>query len=163
MLVEELMSRRVQSCRPETDLGTAAQMMWDGDFGVLPVVDQEEKVQGVLTDRDICLAVAAKRQPAMEIKAGDTISGQAYCVHMNDDIHEALKQMKLHHVRRLPVLNAQEKLQGMISINDIILDAHEKGPDHPSYQEAMETLKGICFHRPREARQEERPQLTSSH
>lgn len=160
MLVEELMSRGVKSCHPETDLATAAQMMFEGDFGVLPVVDQEEHVKGILTDRDICLAVTAKRQSATNLKAADTISGQAYCVHMNDDIHEALKQMKAHRVRRLPVLNAEDRLQGMISINDIILDAHEKGPNHPSYVEAMETLKGICLHRPTAIREEEPSRLT---
>jgi CBS domain-containing protein len=160
MLVEDLMSRSVKCCQAETDLATAAQMMFEGDFGVLPIVDQEEHVKGVLTDRDICLAVTAKRQSAMDLKAAETISGKAYCVHMNDDIHEALKQMKAHRVRRLPVLNAEDKLQGMISINDIILDAHEKGPDHPSYGEAMETLKGICFHRPTDPQPEAQAKLS---
>ena len=161
MMTENLMSRTITTCRPETDLETAAKMMWEGDFGVLPVVDQKEKIQGVITDRDICIALAAKRKPAADLRVSEIMKGAVYAVHMQDDIHEALKQMKEHRVRRLPVLGADEKIQGMISINDIILDTQEKGEEHPNYQETIEVMKSICAHRPRKVESEERPLLHS--
>ena len=61
MKVEEVMTRDVQSCYPETNLAEAAMQMWRGDFGVLPVVDSG-KVVGMITDRDICMAAATKHR-----------------------------------------------------------------------------------------------------
>ena len=57
MKVKELMSTDVKSCREETDLATVVRMMWDGDCGIVPVVDDQLHVTGVVTDRDICVAV----------------------------------------------------------------------------------------------------------
>ncbi|RMF85681.1 MAG: CBS domain-containing protein, partial [Nitrospinota bacterium] len=75
MHVKEVMTSAVRSCRPETDLAAAAMLMWDGDCGVLPVIDQANKVLGVITDRDICMAVATKHRPASATTVGEVLSG----------------------------------------------------------------------------------------
>ena len=62
MKTQDVMTREVHTCRPDTDLAMAAMQMWDGDFGVLPVVADGGEVVGMITDRDICMATASKNQ-----------------------------------------------------------------------------------------------------
>ena len=65
MKVKEIMTGEAVTCTPETDLATAAQLMWEGDCGVLPVVSEGKGVVGMITDRDICMATAMKfRSPS---------------------------------------------------------------------------------------------------
>jgi len=69
MKVKDFMNSPVQCCGPDTNLAAAAGMMWDSDCGILPVVDREGKVIGLITDRDICMAVATKHRLASDITA----------------------------------------------------------------------------------------------
>ncbi len=150
MKVKDVMTREVQSCGADTNLAEAAKMMWDSDCGVLPVLDREGKVIGIITDRDICMAVATKHKSAAEIAVWETISGKVYGCALYDDIKDALKTMEREQVRRLPVVNGDGLLQGILCMNDIVLHAEEaKGKKLPdlSYEDVMRTLKSICAHR----------------
>lgn len=162
MKVQEIMIRTVKSCSPETDLAAAATMMWDGDCGVVPVVSAEGKVSGVITDRDICIAVATKHRRAEEITVGEvlkeslggSVGWNLFTCYPDDDLSSALRAMRNHRVRRLPVINKEGKLLGIVSINDVILaaqDAKSRKGAGPSYDEIIETFKAICEHRPRAA------------
>jgi CBS domain-containing protein len=91
MKVKEIMNQEVHSCRPDTDLAMAAMQMWDGDFGVLPVVANGGTVVGVITDRDICMAAATKRCDPAQIHVEDVVTGQVYGCSPETEIHEALK------------------------------------------------------------------------
>lgn len=148
MKVSELMTTSVQACLPETSLATAAMMMWENDCGVLPVVDLEEKLVGVITDRDICMGTMSKeREPSM-ISVNEVISGNAYSCGSTDDVRQAFTTMREKRVRRLPVTDADGKLEGVLSINDAVLHAKENGAKKQavSYHEVMETFKAICAH-----------------
>jgi CBS domain-containing protein len=150
MKVQEVMNSQVQSCRPDTNLAAAAAVMWDYDCGTLPVVDDAGHVVGMITDRDIAIAAATKGRPAGEIPVRDVISGTVYSCAQNDDIHAALKIMRHAKVRRLPVVNAAGRLQGILCLNDIALraeEAHGKHEPDLSYDEAMSTFKALCEHR----------------
>ncbi len=154
MKVQDLMTSNVKSCGPETDLAAAAAMMLEGDFGVLPVADNSGKAIGVITDRDIAIAAATKGKPASQIAVSEVISGNVYSCHLNDDIKTALKTMRHEKTRRIPVVNKDGMLQGIISMNDVVLRAEEARGRHVpelSYEEAMSTLKAICEHRPLKA------------
>jgi CBS domain-containing protein len=145
------MTSEVKSCRPETSLAAAAMVMWEYDCGVLPVTDNENKVIGMITDRDITIAVATKGRLASEIMVNEVISGKVYSATPEEDIHTALKTMRHERVHRLPVVNGQGTLQGILSLNNIVLRAEEeKGRHHPelNYEDAMSTIKAICEHRP---------------
>lgn len=151
MKVQDLMTSEVKSCRPETSLAAAAMVMWEYDCGVLPVTDNENKVIGMITDRDITIAVATKGRLASEIMVNEVISGKVYSATPEEDIHTALKTMRHERVHRLPVVNGQGTLQGILSLNNIVLRAEEeKGRHHPelNYEDAMSTIKAICEHRP---------------
>jgi CBS domain-containing protein len=150
MKVQDLMTSSVKSCRPETNLAAVAVQMWDGDCGVVPVVDEEGKLQGVVTDRDICIAVATKGRRAEEISAGEMMSRQVFSCFPENDPRVALQIMAEHKVHRLPVVDLTGQLLGIISINDMILEAKDikgKKREGPSYEDVVETLKSICGHR----------------
>ena len=149
MKVQDVMTSEVKSCRPETNLA-AAVMMLDYDCGALPVVNNENKVIGIITDRDIAIAAATKGRLASEILVGEVISRKVFSATLDEDIHMALKTMRHEKIRRLPVVNRDGMLQGILSFNDIALRAEEEeGRRHPdlTYEGAMGTFKAICEHR----------------
>jgi CBS domain-containing protein len=150
MKVQDIMTSDVQCCGPDTNLTAAAKMMWDSDCGALPVLNVQGRVMGMITDRDICMAAATKNKPASDITVWETVSGKAYTCQMSDDVHTALDIMKRERVRRLPVVDEEGMLQGMVAMNDFVLLAGEaKGGKVPaiSYDDVLRTMKAISAHR----------------
>lgn len=148
MKVKEVMTPTVQTCMPETSLATAAMMMWEKDCGVLPVVNVSDKVVGMITDRDICMGAATKQCDPSRISVAEVISGNAYGCAPDDDVRQALKTMKEKRVRRLPVIDAEGKLHGILSMNDAVLRAKENGAKKQelSYGDVINTFKALCAH-----------------
>jgi CBS domain-containing protein len=148
MKVQDLMTRDVQCCGPDTNLAAAAKMMWDSDCGALPILNVQGQVMGMITDRDICMAAATKNKPASEITVWETSSGKAYTCRMTDDVHTALDIMKRERVRRLPVVDEDGILQGIVAMNDFILAVGEdKNTADLSCEDVMRALKAISAHR----------------
>ncbi len=150
MNVQDIMTSDVQCCGPDTNLAAAAKMMWDSDCGALPVLNVQGQVMGMITDRDICMATATKNKPASEITVWETVSGKAHTCKMSDDVHTAMDIMKRERIRRLPVVDEEGVLQGMVSMNDFILLAGEtKGGKAPaiSCEDVARTMKAISAHR----------------
>jgi CBS domain-containing protein len=153
MIVKEVMNHEVTTCRPDATLESAAMLMWNGDCGTVAIVDDESKVIGIITDRDICMAVALQHKTASEIQVQEVMSRQLFTCHPENDIMNALKTMSFQKVRRLPVINDSGQLEGIISIEDIIAraDRGRRGIQTPelSYDDTMTTLKAICrSHKP---------------
>lgn len=148
MKVQDLMTRDVQCCGPDTNLAAAAKMMWDSDCGALPILNVQGQVMGMITDRDICMAAATKNKPASEITVWETSSGKAYTCRMTDDVHTALDIMKRERVRRLPVVDEDGILQGIVAMNDFIPAVGEdKNLADLSCEDVMRALKAISAHR----------------
>jgi CBS domain-containing protein len=121
--------------------------------GVLPVVDAGKRVIGMLTDRDICLAVAAKDCKPSEVLAREAIgnsgNSEVFACSADDDVSEALAVMGACQVRRLAVLDEAGCLDGVLSIDDIALVSRALGPNDytgPFYTDVAKTLKAICGH-----------------
>ena len=148
MIVKEVMNHEVTTCRPDTTLESAAILMWDGDCGTVAVVDDESMVVGIITDRDICMAVALQHKPASEIQVQEVMSRHLFTCQPENDIMSALKIMSFQKVRRLPVTNDSGHVEGIISIEDLIARAERgrRGIQTPelSYDDTMTTLKAIC-------------------
>lgn len=141
------MTREVHSCRPDTNLTMAAMQMWNGDFGVMPVLEDGGTVVGMITDRDICIATATKNRAPGSIRVDEVMTGQVFGCSPDTEIHEALKVMQERQVRRLPVINAENgKLVGLLSLNDVALKAQGDGRAELSAQDVENTLKSICAH-----------------
>src|SRR6266508_433936 len=123
MIVKDLAAFDVKSCNADTDLATAAKIMWDCDCGIVPVVNEERKVIGMITDRDICIAAATRAARPADILVRDVMSRDVVACGVGDDVRVALRTMKKERVRRLPVLDGQERLAGIISMNDLVMRA----------------------------------------
>jgi predicted transcriptional regulator len=89
------------------------------------VVDEQQKVVGMITDRDICMAAMMKNRPISEILVSEVISGNVKSCSPGDDLEDALKKMKKTQVRRLPVGNRDGALVGIISLSDVLRNAKE--------------------------------------
>ena len=143
------MTYNVQSCRPESNLAEAAMKMWRGDFGILPVVADGQKVVGMITDRDICMAAATKHRDPANIRVKEVISGKVYGCSPDTDIREALKIMQQKRVRRLPIISAEDgRLQGILSMNDVALKATTERTAELSAEDVENTLRAVCTHWP---------------
>lgn len=146
MKVRELMTPKPLSCTVGTDLATVARLMAKADCGVLPVTDTGGQVTGIITDRDVCIAVAADDHPARQILAGAIALKPVHTCLPDDDAVAALKTMKKFRVRRLPVINPDGTLVGMLSWSDAALAAGRAG-DRVDPLALVEAYKGICAHR----------------
>jgi CBS domain-containing protein len=142
MKVKDLLTSDVKSCSPNADLAAAATIMWDHDCGVVPVVDDDRKVLGMITDRDICIAAATRLLSPAHIRVGDVMSGNVYACTPEDDVRVALKTMKDQQVRRLPVIE-QGQLVGILSIGDVVARAESRKGAAISVEVVLDTLKSV--------------------
>jgi len=116
--VRSLMATHVELCDREDSLARAAQLMWEADCGIVPVVDNSQLV-GVVTDRDICMATYTQGRAPAEIRVGDVMSKHVYSCSAEASIGEALSLMARQRVRRLPVTGKDSRLVGMLALADI--------------------------------------------
>jgi CBS domain-containing protein len=143
MKVREIMKSNVVSCRTETDIASAAKLMFDAHVGALPVIDAHGKLIGIITDRDIAMAVAVRRRNASNISVHEAMTGKVRSCFATDDVSDALKQMAERRVRRLPVIGATGQLAGMLSIDDVVVEALDK-PGGVSAASFIRTFTRIC-------------------
>jgi CBS domain-containing protein len=141
MRVKEIMSTHVQTCQPDTDLGTVASMMWEYDCGFIPVVGASGAVLGLVTDRDICIAASTRRLAPGHISAAQAMSETVHACFPDDSIALALASMKQFKVRRLPVIDSTGAIKGVISMNDIVRAA---GTQDLPVKDVVGTLADIC-------------------
>ncbi|HLA11020.1 MAG TPA: CBS domain-containing protein [Pyrinomonadaceae bacterium] len=147
MKVKEVMTANPKACTLTDSLAEAAALMWENDCGILPVLAEGGKVVGLVTDRDICMAGVLRGRQLANIAVKDTISGEVFVCRRDDDVRTALKTMKENKVRRLPVVEADGSLSGVLSLNDIVLKAEEAKKKELSYEDIVSTYKSICEHR----------------
>jgi CBS domain-containing protein len=146
MKVKDLMAKNVKSCREGNDLATVAQMMWEGDCGIVPVVDDQSRVVGVITDRDICIAAATRSLDPASISAREAMSRNIATCSEDADLRSALSTLKDRRIRRLPVVNRQNQLVGVLSLNDLVGQTEcRQGASIPG-EEFLSTLRIICAH-----------------
>lgn len=146
MKVADVMMRTPASCTADTNLAAAAEILWNRNCGMLPVVNAEGRVTGVITDRDICIALGTRNQLASEITVGQVRPAKLFACRADDDIHTALAIIADSKVRRLPVVNSQGRLEGILSMDDVVLHANRgvagRSPEL-SNSEVLEYLKRV--------------------
>ena len=143
MRVKDIMTTEPRVCAPNTNLGAAAALMLDGDCGILPVVD-DGSIVGVVTDRDMYIALATRNERASDVAVRDVIQAPAITCGPEDDVHTALATMKRQRIRRLPVEGFNGTVLGIISMNDILLATGPNGS--VGEDEVVDTLQTICSH-----------------
>ena len=156
MNVERLMKTDVNACRPDDTGNCAARIMWERDCGFVPIVDENERVLAVVTDRDLCMAAYTQGKPLQEISLHSVMSKEIFSCRPDEDLSQAEILMRKRQVRRLPVTDAEGRLKGILSLSDITREAAKEAKSHPrkvevSYSEVAETLADINI--PRAGRQ----------
>jgi CBS domain-containing protein len=154
MKVKEVMMGTPYTCRRETNLGEAAELMWKGNCGFLPITGADNKVCGVITDRDICIALGTRNKRAGEVAVGEVTKGKLYACSPEDEIHLALLTMQEGKVRRLPVVDSDGRAAGVLSMDDVLLRAEPSGSGKIAELSADEVVRSY-----RAINQRELPQL----
>ena len=143
MKVKELMTVNPTTCAPETNLAAAAALLLTADCGFLPVVDAG-KLVGVVTDRDMYIALATRNQLASRLSVGEVAKTDVLTCEPEDDVHHVLDAMRRRRVRRVPVVGFGGTVLGVVSMNDILLAA---GPGRGvRTDKIVDTFQGICAH-----------------
>jgi CBS domain-containing protein len=124
--ISEVMSSDVQTISPDATIEEAAQEMRDGDFGLVPVAEDEELL-GVITDRDIAIrAVAEGKDPSTLVR--EIMSEEVVWASEDDSVEDAARIMSDHQIRRLPVVDAEQHLVGIVSLGDFAVDSADIQP-----------------------------------
>jgi CBS domain-containing protein len=149
MKVREVMRSEPRVSFKGETLAAAGRTMVQVGCGVLPVVDEERCVVGVITDRDICCHLATRDLRPSETSVAKAMSEMVFSCSDEDEISTALTIMRGYKVRRLPVVDDNSRLLGMLSLDDIVLKARAfeaEGSTAPYYGEVARTLKAIAEH-----------------
>jgi CBS domain-containing protein len=120
MIISEVMTRDVRIASPHDTLQSAAQMMDREDFGSLPV-GENDRLVGMLTDRDITIRAVARGLTPQECTVREVMSSDVKYVYDDESVKDVARVMADLHVRRLPVLNRDKRLVGIVSLGDLAL------------------------------------------
>jgi CBS domain-containing protein len=138
--VRDVMTRSVVSCRESDSLNRAAQAMWEADCGALPVVNEHDKLVGMITDRDICMAAYTRGKPLAELAVSGAMSTHLATCRPTDTLPAVMERMAQRQIRRVPVVEEDGKLVGIVSLADLALLS--QAPSTHS-QEARSRLSGV--------------------
>lgn len=144
MKVQDVMTVDVRTCGPDANVAEVAQVMWENNCGIVPVVDADNRVRGVITDRDVCIALGTRNQPAAAVRAADVMSTEVFTSVANDELMAALATMQSGCVRRVPVLDAGGGLCGILSLDDVVLLIGQKSRDAKLRDAMVSALRAIC-------------------
>src|SRR6266567_3253888 len=139
MRVQDVMRKSPKSCSPSTNLARVTELLRFGACGALPVVDLDGGVVGIITDRDICLALGTRNLRPSEVTAREAMNRPVAMCRSSDEIHTALGIMRTRKVRRVPVVGQTGKLEGSLSLSDLVLQARHDDGCRPalSYEDVM--------------------------
>jgi predicted transcriptional regulator len=137
MKVHEMMHKGIESVAPETPVVTLAKMMMQHDIGAIPVGENDQLI-GMVTDRDIIVRAVANGKDISKLTARDVMTkGMIYCQD-SEEVGDAVRIMESKKVRRLPVLNENKRMVGMLSLGDVSHAA--------SHEIAAVVMKAVSAH-----------------
>lgn len=146
MKVKDVMVRDVTTCAPHDTLNRVAQIMWEHDCGVVPVIDGEDRIVGVITDRDVCMGAYTKGLPLHAIRVDEVMSRDVKSCRCEDTVAEVESTMRKNRIRRVPVTDPLGRLSGIVSMSDLARRSAErvKASDAIAPAEVGETLASVC-------------------
>lgn len=145
--VMQIMSRDIGTCGPHDRLQEVARIMWERDCGVVPVVDDRERVVGVITDRDVCMAAYTQGRLLRDIEVSTAMARVVHTCRAGDSLASAERIMRQNRVRRLPVVDTDDRLVGILSLNDIVQEAareHVPPAREVSAGAILDTMAAVC-------------------
>lgn len=136
LLAREVMTRNVRTARPESPLRDVARIMKDESCGVVPIVDERNRLVGIVTDRDLVIRAFTGGRSPEQLRASDVMTDDVEAVTPDDTLHDVIGLMGRRQLRRIPVVERDDGIVGIISLGDIALRA-----DHDEeLQQALERI-----------------------
>lgn len=135
MKIRDVMTEQIAKAQPDTTLEEIAMMMKTENTGAIPVVDEDELI-GIVTDRDIVVRCIADGGDPADTTAEDIVSQEVETIDPDSEVDEALQLMSEKQIRRLPVVNTEGELVGMVSIGDLAVKQGDQ-------EESGRTLKNV--------------------
>ncbi len=147
MRIKEVMSQPVVTCPIDATLDHAARLMWEFDCGIVPLVNADGRLAGVVTDRDICMAGYTQGLALRQIPVSTAMASRVVAAHIDDGVESVEALMRDHKVRRIPILDAEGRPVGIASVNDfarLAARVHKSAID----RDLVNTLAAVCQPRP---------------
>ncbi len=152
MKTEKLMTRDVCTCSQEDSLEDAARVMWDSDVGCLVVTDGERRPIGMITDRDIAMAAYTQGVPLRDASVGSAMAREVVTCSSSTSLNTVENKMRTAQIRRVPVIDSDGKLIGIVALGDIARSAQSTPLHGTEIPGVAKTLAGITERRWAEAR-----------
>ncbi|MGA2881938.1 MAG: CBS domain-containing protein [Bryobacteraceae bacterium] len=140
MRFQEIMTKDVSFYNPGTNAAAATEIMWTRNCGSLPIVEDGQRVVGMVTDRDLLIALGTSNRNAADLLVGEVMSKDLALCAPNDDVRQALKTMAERQLHRLLVVDEDGALKGSLSLDDIALRADADGIS----KDLLKTMKAVC-------------------
>jgi CBS domain-containing protein len=128
MRIRHVMTKEPRCCLPSDSSVKAAAIMRDEKAGVVPVIESEQshKVIGVVTDRDLCMGIIAEGKNPSDVPVEECMTTKVVSCAPDDSVEKVTELMQENQIRRIPVVNADGQLQGIVSLGDIVSRAKIK-------------------------------------
>jgi CBS domain-containing protein len=143
MKVQDLMTHNVVCVTSDQSLNDAARLMWEHNCGCVPVVDAENHVVGMLTDRDIAMSAYITGNRLADTPVSSAQSRQVVSCKPDNDLGTVEGLMQAHQVHRVPVVGDNHELVGIVSLNDLAV-AYKSGVRSIKPKDLCNTLSAIC-------------------
>lgn len=142
MKCKDIMTKSIKMCDSTCSAKDAAVIMKRVNSGVVPVVNDNDQITGIVTDRDIMLHTVAEGKDPSKIKINEIMSKHVVTVHEEELLDDAIKKMKENKIRRLPVINDNNKVTGIISLGDIAVLGNDEGGTYQALEQISEPVSG---------------------
>jgi CBS domain-containing protein len=152
MRVQDLMTRQVATVRESDPASEALRLMWECDCGSVPVIGEDGRARAIVTDRDIAMTLRFRDSAPSVVSVSDAMSRLLHSCAPNDSIAAAEEIMRKHQIRRLPVLDGDGRLLGVISMADIVRTAADQERQEVVPTEFTAIFAEICA--PRTSREQ---------
>lgn len=143
MRIKDVMSHPVVSCRGDMKLDAVVRLMSEYDCGMVPVVGHDGRLAGIVTDRDICLAVLNRKQMLDAIPVDEVMARQVFSCRAEDLVESAEQLMRAQRIRRVPVTDGDQRPVGVLSVDDLARMA-DKARHTGVDRELIRTFAEIC-------------------
>jgi len=156
MHIKDIMSHPVVTCPVDSTADVPARLMWEFDCGVIPMTDQEGRLAGIITDRDVCMAALTQNKPLGDIQAASAMAKNVAACRPDDSVEAVETAMRANQIRRIPIIDADGRPVGLVAMNDLArlaARARKSGVD----RELVETLATVCQPRGHAVVSEPRP------
>jgi CBS domain-containing protein len=139
MRIKDIMSHPAVTCPVDSTADAPARLMWEFDCGVIPLVDAGGRLAGIVTDRDLCMASLTQAKPLQEIQTSSAMARDVASCAPEESIEAAEATMRASQVRRIPVVDGEQRPIGVLSMNDLARQA-ARGKKNGLDREFVHTL-----------------------